>query len=237
MHNAAPVRYPPSLTLFYSPKACSLASHVALKESGLDYTASAVDIRTGANRTPDYLSINPSGAIPALQAGEMVVTESQAILSYVADLAPERQLLPSPGTRDRAKAHEWMNWISSTLHVTYRSIFRPQVYAGDDPAAVKAVRGHAKQKLAEALVEIERRLGDRRYAIGQFSVVDAYLFVFYLWSFDERIEADLPERPAYAALAAGLWARPAVRRVVDRERSVRAFDLPPEFLAAADGVA
>ncbi len=237
MVNAAPVRYPPALTLFYSPKACSLASHIALEESGLDYTASAVNIRTGANRKPEYLSINPSGTLPTLKAGDVVVTESQAILSYVADLAPERKLLPCPGTRDRAKAHEWMNWISSTLHVTYRSIFRPQIYAGDDPAAIKAVRSHAHHKLAQALGDIERRLSDRPYALGEFSVVDAYLFVFYLWSFDERLEADLPERPGYAALAARLWTRPAVRQVVDRERSIRAFELPPEFRAIADGVA
>lgn len=237
MLNAAPVRYPPALTLFYSPKACSLASHIALEESGLDYTASAVNIRTGANRTPEYLSINPSGTLPTLKAGNVVVTESQAILSYVADLAPECRLLPCPGTRDRAKAHEWMNWISSTLHVTYRSIFRPQVYAGDDPVAIKAVRRHAHHKLAQALEYIERRLGDRPYALGEFSVVDAYLFVFYLWSFDERLEAELPERPGYAALAARLWARPTVRQVVDRERSVRAFELPPEFRAVADGIA
>ena len=217
---------PDPLRLYYSPKACSLASHIALEESGLAFEAVCVDIRAGANAKSEYLKVNPSGGVPALAVGETVVTESQAILSYIADISP-RDLLPQSGTLPRAKAHEWMNWISSTLHVTYRSIFRPQVYAGEDPGAAAQVRAHANQKLQKNLAEVERRLGEAPYALGaSFSVVDAYLFVFYLWSFDERIETALPERPRYAALASRLWARPRVRAAVARERAVRAYALP-----------
>jgi glutathione S-transferase len=233
--NDAVASYPPTLKLFYSPKACSLASHIALEESGLPYEAVAVDIRAEANRTLEYLAINPSGGVPALMAGEVVVTESHAILGYIADLVPELQLLPRPGTRQRAKAHEWMNWISGTVHGTYRSIFRPQVYSGEDAQAAEAVRSHANGKLAGILSEVERRLGDRPFALGEFSVVDAYLFVFYLWSFDERIGAVLPARKAYAALADRVWSRSTVRKVVDRERSIREYDLPPGFRVAAGG--
>ena len=112
------------------------------------------------NTQPEFLLVNPSGIVPALAVGDTVVTESQAILSFIADLSG-RELLPKPGTVARAKAHEWMNWISSTLHVTYRSIFRPQVYAGEDPAAVAGVRAHAIEKLKKNLLEIEKRLGAR----------------------------------------------------------------------------
>jgi glutathione S-transferase len=225
--------FPPRLTLYYSPKACSLASHIALEESGLPYEAVSVDIRAGENVEPKYLRINPSGVVPALGAGDTVITESQAILTYIADLVPERELIPRPGTRARAKAHEWMNWISSTVHVTYRSIFRPQTYAGDDPQAIAAVREHAKKKLGKLLIEVETRLGDSSFALGsEFSVVDTYLFVFYLWSFDERIQADLPPRLRYGNLAARVWSRPAVRAVVTREHSVRAYALPPELASA-----
>jgi glutathione S-transferase len=219
--------FPPPLTLYYSPKACSLASHIALQESGLSYKAVSVDIRKGENATPDYLHINPSGSVPALGVGDQVVTESQAILTYIADLSPEISLMPRPGTRARARAHEWMNWISSSLHVTYRSIFRPQVYAGEDPLAMAAVRGHANKKLAKMLLEVDTRLGNSMYALGaHFSVVDAYLFVFYLWSFDERISIALPPRPRYAALAERVWSRTAVRTIVARERAVRTYELP-----------
>jgi glutathione S-transferase len=223
----------PQLTLYYSPKACSLASHIALEESGLPYQAVSVDIRAGENVEASYLKINPSGAVPALRAGNTVITESQAILTYIADLVPETTLMPRPGTRARAKAHEWMNWISSSVHVTYRSIFRPQTYAGEDPHAIAAVREHAKKKLWKLLIEVDTRLGDSLYALGsEFSVVDTYLFVFYLWSFDERIQAELPPRVRYGALAARVWGRPAVRTVVAREHAVRAYALPPEFASA-----
>src|ERR1700730_7066305 len=143
--------FPPKLTLYYSPKACSLASHIALEESGLPYGAVSVDIRAGENVKESYLGINPSGAVPALAAGDTVITESQAILTYIADLVPETTLIPRPGTRARARAHEWMNWISSSVHVTYRSIFKPQVYAGEDPHAIAAVREHAQKKLLKIL--------------------------------------------------------------------------------------
>ncbi|MET4577505.1 glutathione S-transferase [Ottowia thiooxydans] len=225
--------FPPKLTLYFSPKACSLASHIALEESRLLYEAVSVDIRAQENMSPAYLKINPSGAVPALGIGDAVLTESHAILTYIADLAPESGLLPRPGTLARVRAHEWMNWISGTMHVTYRSIFRSQTYAGDEPHAIAAVREHAKKKLAKVLREVEDRLGTSDYAVGgQFSVVDAYLFVFYTWSFDERIQTKLPDRPRYAALAERVFARPAVRRVLARERAVRAYELPPSFAQA-----
>ena len=229
MQQVEPMTSTSPLRLYYSPKACSLASHIALEESGLPFDAVCVDIRDGANSKPEYLSVNPSGIVPALAVGDTVVTESQAILSFIADVSG-RDLLPRSGTLARAKAHEWMNWISSTLHVTYRSIFRPQVYAGDEPGAAAAVRAHAIEKLKKNLAEVDKRLGDGPYALGaSFSVVDAYLFVFYLWSFDERIETALPARPRYSALALRLWARPKVRAAVARERANRAYALPESF--------
>jgi glutathione S-transferase len=226
MLKVEPMKFSSSLRLYYSPKACSLASHIALEESGLGFEAACVDIRAGANAKPEYLSIVPSGTVPALAVGDSIVTESQAILSFIADISGE-DLLPRPGTLARAKAHEWMNWISSTLHVTYRSIFRPQVYAGEDAAAAVAVHAHAVGKLKKNLAEVERRLGEAPYALGaSFSVVDAYLFVFYLWSFDERIKTEVPAGPRYSALASRLWARPKVRAAVARERAQRAYALP-----------
>ncbi|HVZ45738.1 MAG TPA: glutathione S-transferase N-terminal domain-containing protein [Ramlibacter sp.] len=233
MQDQASRAFAPQLTLYYSPKACSLAPHIALEESGLPYEAVAVDIRAGQNTTPAYLKINPAGAVPSLAVGNAVVTESHAILTHIADLAPESELIPRPGTLARARAHEWMNWISGTMHVAYRSIFRPQAYAGDDPQAMNSVREHAQKKLAKILQEVETRLGEADYALGaRFSAVDAYLFVFYTWSFDERIEAALPDRPRYAALAERLLARPAVRKALARERAVRPYELPPGFARA-----
>lgn len=224
--------FPPKLDLYYSPKACSLASHIALEESGLAYEAVSVNIRNQENRREEYLRLNPGGTVPTLGIDGRPLTESQAILTYIADLVPERQLLPRPGTLARARAHEWMNLISSSLHVSYRSVFRPQTYGGEDPAAMEHVQRQGRKNLAKYLALIESRLDPASaYALGEtFTVVDAYLFVFYLWSYDERLQCDLPERPRYRALAERVAARPAVRKVVARERCVRAYDLPDHIL-------
>jgi glutathione S-transferase len=94
----------------------------------------------------------------------------------------------------------------------------------------------ARRKLAANLSELEARLGGAPYALGaEFSVVDAYLFVFYLWSFDARLQTELPARPSYGALAARVWARKTVQTVVAREGRVRAYDLPAEFVLALAG--
>jgi len=232
--HSLPSAFPPSLSLYYSPKACSLASHIALEESGLPFEAVAVNIRNQENRQADYLRLNPSGTVPALGIGGQILTESQAILTYIADLVPESQLLPRPGTLARARAHEWMNLISSSLHVAYRSIFRPQSYGGEQPAGMAAVQEQGGKNLAKYLELIESRLGDSTYALGEtFTVVDAYLFVFYLWSFDERVKCGLPERPRYAALAERIAARAAVRKAVARERAVRAYDMPSHLVPEA----
>jgi len=226
-----PPRFPPRLRLYYSPKACSLASHLALAESGLDYEAISVNIRTNEHRRPEYLALNPSGTVPALGIDDAILTESQAVLTYIADLVPERQLLPRPGTLVRARAHQWMNLISSSLHASFRSIFRASSLAGDDAAAQAAVRGVAHDRLEALLLSIDQRLADRDHALDdRYTVVDAYLFVFYLWSHDERIERPMPALPAYRNLAEQVMDRPATREVLERERAVRAYELPAGFL-------
>lgn len=220
----------PDLVLYYSPKACSLASHIALEESGLAYRSVPVDVRTHANRQAEYLAINPLGAVPALAIGPEFLTESQAILTYVADRVPERGLLPAPGSLDRARAHEWMNLISSSVHATYRAAFRPEHHAGHDEDAQAAVRTQANARLGELLRLVDRRLQDKDHAVGgRFTVVDAYLFVFYLWSHDPRLLRFPGPLDAYAAHARRVAARPAVRRVLDRERAQRAYELPPDL--------
>ncbi|HEP8707281.1 glutathione S-transferase family protein [Pseudomonas aeruginosa] len=221
----------PDLTLFYSPKACSLASHILLEESGLAFAPVAVNIRAGDNRSPEYLRLNPKGTVPALRVGQTIVTESPAILAYIADLVPQRGLLPPVGTLQRAVAQEWLNAASGSLHGAYRAIFRPQHYAGDQEDAVRAVRARGQALLHEALLRVERSLEGRPYALGEaFSAVDPYLLVFYLWSQDERVDsALLPSLPRYRALAERLWQRPSVHAAIRREREVRRYDLP-DFL-------
>ena len=132
------------MDFFYFPRACSLAPHIILEELGVKYTRHIVNLTTKENRNDKYLKLNPTGAIPALIVDDMVLTETHAILTFLGDLLPEENLLPKPGDNLRYKAHEWMNFMSSSIHVYIRSIFRSAVYAGEDEKAVAAVYAQKK---------------------------------------------------------------------------------------------
>lgn len=221
---------PERLVFYYFPRACSLAPHIVLEETGLAYERTLVDIRPGEPRNPAYLELNPSGAVPALQVGSRLLTETHAILTWLADRCPELALLPTVGDPARYRAHEWMNFLSSTVHPAIRAIFRPSAYAGEDAAACAAVRVHATGKLARAVATVERRLGDSDWALGShYSVVDAYLFIMYLWTTDERIPA-VPPRPLWDGVAERVWQRPATRSVVAIERQDRAYSVPSHWM-------
>ncbi len=208
----------PSLQLFYSPRACSLACHIVLEESGLEFEAIEVRIADGAHKKPEYLKINPLGKVPALAVDSEVLTEAQAILTFLADLVPEKKLIPAAGTLQRARAHEWMNFCTSTIHLAFRTVFRPHLLVGSEVSS-DAAKAFGRESLGKVMAEVERRLAGRHYALGEaFSVCDAYLFVFYLWAHDQRLEMESPAGPLYAGLAERVWERETVRRAVQRER-------------------
>jgi glutathione S-transferase len=218
------------LIFFYYPRACSLAVHIMLEESGFAYERRLVDLKSGHNRAADYLARNPKGAVPALAIGDKVLTETQAILTWLGDMAPRGAMLPPVGDFKRYRAHELMNFLSSSIHTSIRAIFRSSAYAGDDPQANIAVNRQGVANLAKSVPIIEEALTESLsnddWALGaDFSVVDAYLFVMYLWTTDERI-ASVPPRPHWDALAERIWQRPAVRGVVAVEREHRNYPVP-----------
>src|SRR6185312_14141073 len=162
------------LILFYSPRACSLACHIALEESGLPFEAQAVRIRTGEHRQDAYLRINPKGKIPALGVGEEALTEAHALLTYIAGQAPAAGLLPPDGTLARARAHEWMNYLSSTVHIAFRPLFRPGSRI-DDADLHDRLKAFGIPVLRDTLASVDRRLAGRAYALGDdYSVCDPY---------------------------------------------------------------
>jgi len=208
------------MKLYYAPGACSLAPHIALREAGRNFDLERVDLathRTASGR--DYLEINPKGYVPALQLdGTEVLTEAQVVLQYIGDLAPDRALVPMPGTRARYRAQEWLAFIATELHKPFGPLF--------DGRSAAATRTAQRGKIADRLLYLGDVLGDRGYLMGeQFTVCDAYLFVMLqwcaklgidlaLWPNIDDYEVRLAERPAIvAALAAeGLPGRHAMRR-------------------------
>lgn len=208
----------PDLTLYSSPRACSLACHVALEESGLPFRVEMVYVRRGEHLQDDYLAINPLGKIPALRINNEVLTETQAILSYVADAAaPGVELIPCNDALARARAHEWLNFLSSSVHIAFRPLFRPGLLLADE-AFHPALRADGIPRLRDTLLEVERRLDGRRWALGeQFSVVDPYLLVFHIWSQRQDVLPEVADMPNWLAHRERMDARPATQRALARE--------------------
>jgi glutathione S-transferase len=205
------------LKLFYSPLACSLSCHIALEEAGLPYETVEINTKTQANLTESYLAVNPLGKVPALAIDGHVLTEAAAILSYIADLVPEKQLLPRAGGLTRAVAHEWLNFLSSTVHIAFRPVFRPERLADVD-ACVDAVRRKGVDGVIDALKHADAKLGRAPYTLGEtFSLCDAYLLVFYLWSRRAALADLVPDLPALRATAQRVLSRSAVQAAMKAE--------------------
>ncbi len=166
------------MKLYYSPGTCSLAPHIVLREAERHFDLDRVDLV--AQRTSsglDYRTINPKGYVPALQLdgnGSEVLTEVSAIVQYIADLAPDRPLVPPNGSFARYHLQEWLSFLSTELHTQLASLRKretPDRYAS-------ILRG----KLGERFSYLQDVLGDRAFLMGEtFTVADAYLFTLLQW--------------------------------------------------------
>jgi len=182
--------------LYYAPGACSLSPHIALREAGLPVTLEKVDLVASRTETgADYAVVNPKGYVPALQLGDgTVLTEGAVIARYIADLAPDAGLAPKPGSFERVRLEEIMNFIGSELHKAYTPLFLPDT-TEDGKAA-------ARTRIARKLVHIESILADgRKHLLGErFTVADGYLFTIVNWSESRGVALDaLPELRAFMA--------------------------------------
>lgn len=196
------------MKLFYKAGACSLSPHIVLRESGLDFTLVKVDLAAKKTESgDDFFAINPKGQVPALQLDDgSMLTEGVAIVQYLADKVPDRQLLAPAGSMTRYHTLEWLNYIATELHKGFSPLFRP-----DTPEEYKqTVRGQLEKKLQY----VNEELTDKQWLMGlRFSVADAYLFTVLRWgkavklNFDgldniEQYMARMQARPAVAAALA-----------------------------------
>jgi glutathione S-transferase len=192
------------MKLYLAPGACSLADHIALHEAGLDFGRVRVDLQTKRTEDDrDYLTINPKGYVPAVELDDgEVLTENVAILSMVADKAP--QLTPK-GRFGHFRLLEMLTYISAEIHKGFKPFFKP-----DATEAEKKAAGELLAKRFGYLAE--RMTGD--YLFGtQFTVADPYLFVMCLWA--QKNGLSLPD--PLPAFVARMKARPAVRLALEHE--------------------
>jgi glutathione S-transferase len=198
------------MKLYYSPVACSLSPHIALYEAGIPFDAVLASTKTHqlADGT-DFYKINPLGYVPALQLDDgTLLTEGPAIVQYIADLAPEKNLAPANGTLARYKLQSMLNFISTELHKGFSPLFNPKM-----PEEAKTI---AKEKLASRLGWLNGELEGKQFLMGDtFSVADAYLFTVTNWG--QFVGVDVSPFANIVVLSARVKARPAVQMALKAE--------------------
>jgi len=205
----------PDIKLWYAPGACSLAPHVLLHEIRIPFDAVETSVAEGANLTDEFARINPKKRVPVLSLNGEVITEVPAIATAIADLAPERHLMGRTAL-DRARVHEWMNWLSGTLHGQgFGALWRPQRFS-DDPEVFESISAKARKTISECFEVIESRLPGPYSAGDGFTAVDPYLLVFYRWG--NGIGIDMPKTyPSYTSFAQRLVQRDSVAAALAAE--------------------
>ena len=203
-------------TLFYSPGACSLASHIALEETGRPYRAVETLLSKNQHQTPEYLAVNPRGRVPALAVDGRVITENTAILAWVASAYPEAGLLPDELIA-RMQCIAQMAWFSNTPHIFQRARFRPHRFV-DREELYGGIRAKAVSSYWESMQEVDALIGDKPWMMGDaYTVVDPYALVFYGWGTTNGLP--MHELANYTRHKTQMFERPAVRTVIEREKN------------------
>ena len=198
------------MKLYYSPGACSLSPHIALQEAGLAYTPVLVSTKSHKLQDgTDYYTINALGYVPVLELdnGERL-REGPAIVQYIADQVPDKQLAPANGTLARYRLQEWLNFIGTELHKGFSPLFNPAT-----PEEYKPV---VRERLLLRLQWVDSQLAGKQYLMGdQFTVADGYLFTVTNWT--QPTNLDISGLAHLAAYRERVGARPAVQAAMKAE--------------------
>ena len=198
------------MKLYYSPGACSLSPHIALQEAGLAYTPVLASTKSHKLQDgTDFYTINPLGYVPVLELDDGTrLREGPAIVQYLADQAPHKNLAPANGTLARYRLQEWLTFIGTELHKSFGPLFTPGTPEDYKPQ----VREH----LLGRLQWVDGELAHKPYLMGeQFTVADAYLFTVSNWC--GHVGVDISGLKHLAAYRERIAARPAVQAAMKAE--------------------
>jgi glutathione S-transferase len=202
-------------TFFFSPGACSLASHIALIESGLPYALRSLRFAANEQRSPEFLKVNPKGRVPALVTDRGTLTESPAILLFIAQMAPEKKLAPLDDPFKLAKMQAFNSFIATTVHVNHAHGRRATRWA-DEPTSIEDMKRKVPQTMRESFQLIEDGTLAGPFVMGDdYSVADAYLFVMSSWLKGDGV--DIAELPRVSDHFERMKQRPAVIKALADE--------------------
>ena len=198
------------MKLYYSPGACSLSPHIALREAGLAFTPVLASTKSHKLQDgTDYYSINPLGYVPMLELDDGTrLREGPAIVQYIADQVPLKMLAPTNGSLQRYRLQEWLTFIGTEIHKGFSPLFKPNT-----PEEYKPI---VRESLLQRLQWVDGQLADKQYLMGeQFTVADGYLFTVTNWA--RATHVDISGLAHLAAYRERVGARPAVQEAMRAE--------------------
>ena len=173
------------MKLYYYPGACSLSDHIVLEWTGAPYEL--VEMSRTSVKSPEYLAINPSGAVPLLSHDGFLLTENVAILVYLAELFPGARLLGDGTPRGRAEVVRWLAFVNSDVHGAFKPMFSPLRYLPDETRTADVVDA-ARVRVRDFLVILDAQLEGRAWIAGSRSIADPYLFVVTRWALAKNVD-------------------------------------------------
>ncbi len=201
--------------LYYAPGTCALATHIALEEAAAPYEAELVDFRSQRQRSPEYLAVNPKGRVPALVTENGMLTETPALLLFVAQRFPAAELAPLGDPFVLAQVQEFNSYLCSTVHVAHAHRMRGTRWA-DDLAAIEAMKRKVPENVTQCFELIEHKLLKGPWVMGdRYTICDPYLFTIASWIEGDGV--DITKVPRVMEHRRRMLARPAVQRAVAAE--------------------
>ena len=176
------------MTLYYAPHTCSLASHIALEDAGTDYATVRISFAAEEQRKPEYLAVNPKGRVPALVTGRGVLTETPAMLAFIAQSFPAARLAPMDDPFAFAEMQSFNSYLCSTLHVAHAHRMRGHRWA-DDPASFADMQRKVPLSVGACYELIENDMLKGPWVMGEaYTIADPYLFTLAQWLEDDGVD-------------------------------------------------
>jgi glutathione S-transferase len=212
---AALKEIPVMIRLYYAPHTCSLASHIALEDAGAEYATARISFAAEEQRKPEYLAINPKGRVPALVTDKGILTETPAMLVFIAQSFPQARLAPLDDPFFFAEMQAFNSYLCSTLHVAHAHRMRGYRWA-DDPAAVEAMIRKVPDSVTSCYELIEGKMLRGPWVMGEtYTICDPYLFTIAQWLEDDGVD---PSRfPKVIDHRRRMSERPAVKKAIAEE--------------------
>ena len=202
---------------YYAPATCAVASHIALEEAGADYTTVRLDFKANQQQSPDYLKVNPKGRVPALVTDKGVLTETPAILAFVAQAFPKAKLAPLDDPFAFAQVQSINSYLCSTVHVAHAHKGRGYRWASDESSFADMKRMVPKS-MGACFDLIENSILKGPWVMGeQYTICDPYLYAIALWLDGDGV--DLAALPKVAAHMKRMAERPAVKKVMGEQQA------------------